>query len=58
METDESTAAVSTTGESLRDESAQGKPEKPTKDRVLVPDDFFVYVGPAAKCGCSSCIAV
>ena len=49
METEESTVAASTAGESLRDASALGKPEKPTKEHVLIPDEFFVYVGPAMK---------
>ena len=53
METEESTVTSSTAGESLHDASAREKPEKPTKDCVLIQDEFFVYVGPAAKSGCS-----
>jgi hypothetical protein len=51
MEADESTAAVGNDDE--RNVSAVGKPGKPTKDRVLVPDEFFVYVRPAANSGSS-----
>ena len=56
VQTNESAAGESSLRQQVEDRrgdaSVQGKPEKPkTKDRVSVPDEFFIYVGPAAKSG-------